>query len=83
MARVPVGHLYFLWVCRRGGGGVGMYWVCRRNEGVEERIWGRDNIGVRGYGGGGWMRINNKIASMECVEHNTTIACNFINEYGI
>ena len=39
--------------------------------------------GRRGDEGGGWSRIKHEIAGMECVEHNTIIGHNFMNEDGI
>ena len=49
--------------------------------------YGLGSLGIgdgqgRGYEGGVWSIIKDKIASMECVEHNTTIGHNVINEYG-
>ena len=37
----------------------------------------------RGDEGGCWGRIKDEIASLELVEHNTTIGNNVINEDGI
>ena len=37
------------------------------------------NVGGRGDEGGGWIIIKHEIASMERVEHNTTIGHNVMN----
>ena len=45
--------------------------------GMYEGVLGRE------YGRGGWMMIRDEIASIERVEHNTTIGNNVMNEYCI
>ena len=39
--------------------------------------------GLRGGGGGGYSGIKDEIASMERIEHNTTIRHNVMNKDGI
>ena len=55
---------------RGGGGGMG-------------GGWGRGYGRVKGDDGGGCSRIKNEIVIMECVEHNTPIDHNVMNEYVI
>ena len=50
---------------------------------MENGCWGREDETEKGYKGGGWSIIRNKIARMERVEHNTTIGHNVMNEDAI
>ena len=59
--------------------------LCRsRDRGeMQQGTWGIGYGRVKGYGGGGWNIIKNKITSMESVEQNTSIGNNVINKYFI
>ena len=50
---------------------------------MEEVVWVRGDGGQRGDEVGGCSKIKYEIASMERVEHNTTISHYVMNEYGI
>ena len=73
-----------------GGGGGGRMskrgWSVNGGRGSEEVggmyevVWGRWYEGGRWGEGGAWVKIKYKIASMERVEHNTTIGHDVINK---
>ena len=50
---------------------------------MKEEGWGIVDVGGRGYEGGGWRIIKDKIARMERDEHNTTIGHDVMNEDGV